>query len=320
MSNLCQEIIQPTRPINSIKDEEGEIGICILSALNLLELHGKDDIQKACRIAVSSLESVIDYQSYPVLAGENFAKNRRSLGIGITNLAGFLAKHKLKYDNPEALKLMHEVMEQIQWHLLNVSCEISKEKGPCAKFSDTKYSKKLLPIDWYKKSVDELIKPQYKMNWEGLRKRIAKYGLRHSTLSAMMPCESSSVIQNSTNGIEPVRGLLSYKKAKNGVLKQLVPNYHKRKNYYTFAWEMDNNRAIINIAAVMQKFVDMGISTNLYYNYLLYEGGNIPLSELIKDQIYGYKYGLKNFYYANTPDGDGDTEKEMNCSSGACSI
>jgi ribonucleoside-diphosphate reductase alpha chain len=320
MSNLCQEIIHPTNPIQAIDDAEGEIGICILSALNLLEMNDEKDIEEACRIAVRTLDSVIDYQDYPVLAGENFTKNRRSLGIGITNLAGFLAKNKLKYEDPEALELIHETMEQIQWNLLNASCELAEEKGACSKFDETKYSDGLLPIDWYKKTVDELIKPNYNMDWEGLRERIKKHGLRHSTLSAIMPCESSSVIQNSTNGIEPVRSLLIHKKAKNGVLKQLVPNYHMRKNFYTLAWEMRNNQAMLNIAAVIQKFVDMSMSTNLYYNYSHYEGGNIPLSVLIKDQIYGYKYGLKNFYYANTPDGDGETEKEMNCESGACAI
>lgn len=320
MSNLCQEIIHPTVPIKSIDDKEGEIGICILSALNLLELDSDKDIEKACNISVQTLESIIDYQDYPVAAGENFTKNRRSLGIGITNLAGFLAKHKLKYDDKEALSLVHETMEKIQWHLLNASCNLAKTLGPCNKFNETKYSQGLLPIDWYKKTVDELIKPKYVMDWEGLRDRIKKYGLRHSTLTAIMPCESSSVIQNSTNGIEPVRNLMSYKKAKNGILKQLVPNYASRKNYYTLAWEMEDNKAVLNICAVLQKFVDMSISVNLYYNYSHYPDGNIPLSILIKDQIYGYKYGVKNFYYCNTPDGDGQTEKASGCESGSCSI
>lgn len=320
MSNLCQEIIHPTNPIQSIDDPEGEIGICILSALNLLELTSEKDVEDACRMAVKTLDAVIDYQNYPVLAGETFTKNRRSLGVGITNLAGFLAKNKLKYGDEGALDLVHETMEQIQWNLINASCELAEEKGKCPKFDDTKYAQGLLPIDWYKKTVDELVKPNYNMDWEGLRKRIKKHGLRHSTLSAIMPCESSSVIQNSTNGIEPVRSLLLFKKAKNGVLKQLVPNYHMRKNYYTLAWDMQDNSAMMNIAAVIQKFVDMSMSTNLYYNYAHHEDGNIPLSVLIKDQIYGYKYGLKNFYYANTPDGDGETEKEMNCESGACAI
>jgi ribonucleoside-diphosphate reductase alpha chain len=320
MSNLCQEIIQPTKPIAGIDDAEGEIGICILAALNLLELNSEKDIENACRVAVRTLDSVIDYQDYPVAAGENFTKNRRSLGIGITNLAGFLAKNKLKYGEPDALLLVHETMEQIQWNLLNASCELAEEKGKCPKFDETKYSKGLLPTDWYKKSVDSLVKPVYNMDWEDLRERIATHGLRHSTLSAIMPCESSSVIQNSTNGIEPVRSLLLHKKAKNGILKQIVPNYHMRKNYYTLAWEMESNKGVLDTSAVIQKFTDMGMSTNLYYNYAHYEDGNIPLSTLIKDQVYGYKMGLKNFYYCNAPDSDGETEKDMNCESGACAI
>lgn len=319
MSNLCQEILHPTKPISSIDDKEGEIGICILSALNLLELENDNDVEEACSIAVRTLENVIDYQDYPVAAGENFTKNRRSLGIGITNLAGFLAKHKLKYDDPETLKLVHQTMEKIQWYLLNESCKLAQRLGPCNKFDETKYSRGLLPIDWYKKTVDELVKPEYTMDWEGLRSRIKQYGLRHSTLTAIMPCESSSVIQNSTNGIEPVRSLLPYKKAKNGVLKQLVPNYASRKNYYSLAWDMKDNKAILNICAILQKFVDMSISVNLYYNYSHYPEGNIPLSILIKDQIYGFKYGIKNFYYCNTPDGDGHTEKES-CAGGSCAI
>ena len=319
MSNLCQEIIHPTKPIKSIDDPDGEIGICILSALNLLELMDDNDTQQACQIAVKTLESVIDYQDYPVLAGENFTKNRRSLGVGITNLAGFLAKNKLKYDDPDTLPLVHSTMEKIQWHLLNESCKLAAIKGPCAKFGDTKYAQGLLPLDWYKKTVDEIIQPEYTMDWEALRADIKRYGLRHSTLTAIMPCESSSVIQNSTNGIEPVRSLLPYKKAKNGVLKQLVPNYASRKNYYSLAWDMPNNKAILNICAILQKFVDMSISVNLYYNYAHYPEGNIPLSVLIKDQIYGFKYGIKNFYYCNTPDGDGQTEK-ASCEGGSCSI
>lgn len=317
----CQEIIHPTVPIKSIDDKDGEIGICILSALNLLELSDDQDIEDACRIAVRTLESVIDYQHYPVVAGENFTKNRRSLGVGVTNLAGFLAKNKVFYHDDSALPLVHSAIEKIQWYLIDASCRIAEEKGPCLKFRDTKYAKGLLPIDWYKRTVDELTSPTYNMDWEGLRERISKFGLRHSTLSAIMPCESSSVIQNSTNGIEPVRNLLLYKKAKNGVLKQLVPNFHSRRNFYTKAWDMKSNKAIINISAVMQKFIDMSISTNLYYNYAHYEDGNIPLSVLIKDQVYGYKYGLKNFYYCNTPDGDGSMDRDSaGCESGSCAI
>ncbi len=326
MSNLCQEIIQPTKPIKSVDDKDGEIGICILSALNLLELGSEKDIENACNMAVRTLDSIIDYQDYPVVAGETFTKSRRSLGIGVTNFAGWLAKNKLKYEDPETLVFVHEMMEKIQYYLISASCDLAKELGACEKFGDTKYAKGLLPIDWYKKSVDELITPNYNMDWESLRERVRAYGLRHSTLSAIMPCESSSVIQNSTNGIEKVRNYLSIKKAKNGLLKQLVPNYKTRKNFYSLAWESSDNRSIINIAAVIQKFVDMSMSTNLYYNYEHYPESKIPLSALISDQVYAYKYGLKNLYYANSPDGDGsfggdaDMEEGGDCAGGACSI
>lgn len=316
----CVEVIQCTKPIQNINDPDGEIGICLLAAINSLEQNSDNDIKNTCKIAVNGLESVIDYQDYPVKAGENFAKNRRSLGVGITNLAAFMAKHKIDYNDPgkEGLQIIHDFMEKVQWYLLDASCELAKEKGPCKKFGDTKYAQGLLPIDWYKKTVDELVPPKYNMDWEDLRARIKKYGLRHSTLSAIMPCESSSVIQNSTNGVEPVRDLLAYKKAKNGSLKQLVPNFHSRKNFYTKAWDIRTNTGIIQINAVLQKYVDMGISTNAYYNYDHYDNQQVPLSVIVQDQITAYKYGLKNLYYANTPDGDG--EEDSGCASGACSI
>jgi ribonucleoside-diphosphate reductase alpha chain len=318
MSNLCQEILQPTKPLTDINDKDAEIGICMLSAINLLACDTDSEIQEACSYAVRSLNSVIDYQDYPVQAGRTFTMSRRSLGIGVTNFAGFLAKNKLYYHDKSALRLVHSLMEKIQWYLLDESCKMAQSKGPCEKFGETKYAQGLLPIDWYKRSVDTIVDPAYSMDWESLRSRIQKYGLYNSTVSAIMPCESSSVIQNSTNGIEPVRNLLSYKKAKNGILKQLVPNFSSKRRYYTKAWSMPDNNGIIEIAAVMQKFVDMGISLNLYYNYENYEGGSIPLSAIIRDQIYAYKLGIKNLYYCNTPDGDGATEN--NCESGACAI
>jgi ribonucleoside-diphosphate reductase alpha chain len=320
MSNLCVEITQPTVPIKDINDPDGEIGICMLSAINLLECKSHDETRDACRVAIRSLDSIIDYQDYPVKAGETFTQKRRSLGVGITNFAGLLANKKLFYDNKETLVFVHEMMERIQWNLLNESCLLAEELGACEGFQDTKYAQGQLPIDWYKKTVDELVEPVYHMDWEGLRERIKEHGLRHSTVSAIMPCESSSVIQGSTNGIEPVRDTMSFKKAKNGVLKQLVPFFAKKRNYYTLAWSLENNDAILRISAVLQKFVDMGISTNMYYNYSHFPDGNIPLSVLIKDQMVGYKYGIKNLYYANTPDSDGETEKDMGCDSGACAI
>lgn len=318
MLNLCAEITHPTVPIKKIDDPDGEIGICILGAINLLEIKSDDELEKACSIIVRLLDNLIDYQEYPVLAGENFTKNRRSLGVGITNLAALLAKNKIYYEDPQALNLIDEWMEKIQFFLLKESCCLAKEKGKCNKYEDTKYSQGLLPIDWANKNAKALVSRPLSMDWEWLRAEIAENGLRNSTLSAIMPCESSSVIQNSTNGMEPVRKLLSIKKAKNGTLKQIVPNFARYKNYYTLAFSITDNECITKIAGTMQKWVDMAISTNHYYNYSHYENGLIPISTLVKDLILSYKYGLKSLYYANSPDGDEDVAG--GCSGGGCSV
>lgn len=313
MGNLCNEINHPTIPIKSLDDKDGEIGICILSAINLLEVK-EEEYESVCDIVVRFLDELIDYQDYPVKAGENFAKNRRSLAIGFTNLAAFLANHKLKYGDQEAINLVHKYSELLQYWLLRASCNVAKEKGKCNKFGRTKYSEGKMPIDRYQKTVDSICTEPLHQDWNSLRKDILEFGLRHSTLTAQMPCESSSVIQNSTNGIEPVRSIISYKKSKSGVLKQLVPQV-KYKNYYETAFTL-SNKDITNISAVIQKFFDMSMSTNHYYDYKRYENGMIPLSELVKDMLYLYKMGCKTLYYTNTTDADND----ISCVSGACSI
>lgn len=317
-SNLCNEVTHPLIPIRSLHDENGEIGICILGALNLLEIKNDEELEQACSIIVQLLNNLIDYQEYPVKAGENFAKKRRSLGVGITNVAAFLAKNKLYYEDAGSLTLLDEWMEKVQFFLLKESCNLAKQNGPCEKYSDTKYSQGLLPIDWANKNAQELVQRPLSMDWEWLREQIKLYGLRNSTLTAIMPCESSSVIQNSTNGIEPVRKLLSIKKAKNGTLKQIVPNYSRYKNYYTLAFSITDNECITKIAAILQKWVDMAISTNHYYNYSHHENGLIPISVLVKDLMISYKYGLKTLYYANSPDGDDDLAG--GCNGGGCSV
>lgn len=315
-SNLCQEVLHPTIPLNHIDDPNAEIGVCILSAINLCEskLEEFDDV---CEIIVRCLDALIDHQEYPVAAAENFTKNRRSLGVGFTNLAGYLAKNKVGYEDKEALRIVDELAEQLQFSLLKASCKLAKEFGACNKFDETTYVTKL-PIDHYNKNVDLICDRQPTCDWESLRNEISEYGLRHSTLTAQMPCESSSVIQNSTNGIEPIRSHISYKKSKSGNLKQVVPGFSKYGKYYTKAFEMTSNEGILNIAAVLQKWFDMAISTNCYYNYNHYPDGRIPLSVVVKDILYAYKMGLKTLYYANSNDGDKDAED--GCSSGACSI
>jgi len=264
------------------------------------------------------LNALIDYQDYPIKAGETFTLNRRSLGVGITNLAGFLAKNKLSYYAPESLEVVDEWMEKIQYYLLDASCMMAEESGACPKFDETKYAKGLCPYDWANDNAKKIVKRKPSMDWKGLKKRIKEHGLKNSTVSAIMPCESSSVIQNSTNGVEPVRRLLTYKKAKNGMLKQLVPSFHKNRKYYDLAFDFQNNKPLMDMIATLQKWLDMSISTNSYYNYAHHEGGSIPLSVIIKDLVYAYKVGVKTLYYANSPDGDVDATS--GCDGGGCSV
>ena len=301
MSNLCQEITLPTDPIDHI-DGEGEIALCILSAINV-GIVKEEEMESLCDLAVRGLEELIDFQEYPVKAAEISTLARRSLGIGYIGLAHYLAKNKVKYNDPEALQLVHDLTERFQFYLLKASNQIAKEKGKCEYFDRTKYSDGILPIDTYKDSVDELVKPKYNMDWDGLRKDIVEHGLRHSTLTAQMPSESSSVVSNATNGIEPPRDHLSVKKSKKGTLKQVVPQYSQLKNSYTLLWDMPDNTGYINIVAVMQKFFDQAISGNWSYNPELYENNEVPVSVMAKDLLTTYKYGWKTSYYHNTMDG-----------------
>ena len=301
MSNLCQEITLPTDPIDHI-DGEGEIALCILSAINV-GIVKEEEMESLCDLAVRGLEELIDFQEYPVKAAEVSTLSRRSLGIGYIGLAHYLAKNKVKYNDPKALELVHELTERFQYYLLCASNNIAKEKGACEYFGRTKYSDGILPIDTYKKSVDELVEPKYNLDWEGLRKRICNHGLRHSTLTAQMPSESSSVVSNATNGIEPPRDHLSVKKSKKGTLKQVVPQYTLLKNAYTLLWDMPDNSGYINIVAVMQKFFDQAISGNWSYNPEQFENNEVPVSVMAKDLLTTYKYGWKTSYYHNTMDG-----------------
>jgi len=318
MSNLCQEVLQPTKPLKHIDDEDAEIGICVLSALNLLEIKDDNDLISTCDIVVRMLDELIDYQSYFNKAAENFARKRRSLGVGVTNLAALLAKNNLKYTDSVTPNFVDELMEKIQYHLIDASVNLAAEKGPCDKFNLTKYSKGILPIDTYKKKVDSIVTRKYSLDWDALRQRVVLTGMRHSTMSAMMPCESSSVIQNTTNGVEPVRSLMTYKASKASTIPVLVPNYSSCKNKYTLAFEMKDNVGLINVIAALQKWVDMSISTNLYYNYDHYPNRALPDSVVIKDLLYAYSMGLKTLYYSNTS--DGDKQSVDGCASGACSI
>jgi len=310
MSNLCQEITLPTDPIQHI-DGHGEIALCILSAVNVGKLKNLDELDELCELAVRGLDALIDYQQYPVKAAEQSTLNRRSLGIGFIGLAHYLAKNGANYDSQKAFDLVHKLTERFQFALLTASNRMAMEKGPCGYFGKTKYADGILPIDTYKNEVDEIVPNDLSCDWEYLRSRILEYGLRHSTLSAQMPSESSSVVSNATNGIEPPRAYLSIKKSKKGPLKQIVPSYSTLKNNYTLLWDMHNNDGYIKVTAVMQKFFDQAISGNWSYNPENYSNNEVPVSEMAKDLLNTYKYGWKTSYYQNTYDAkkDGDEEK-----------
>ena len=301
MSNLCQEITLPTDPLTHI-DGEGEIALCILSAINVGTIK-IEELSNLCDLAVRGLEELIDFQEYPVEAAKRSTKARRSLGIGYIGLAHFLAKNKVGYADPEAHKLVHELTEKFQYELLCASNQIASEKGACDYFNRTKYSQGILPIDTYKKDVDDITPNKLKCDWEKLRTTIKVHGLRHSTLTAQMPSESSSVVSNATNGVEPPRDYLSVKKSKKGTLKQVVPQYSILKNFYTLLWDMEDNDGYIKTLAVMQKFFDQAISGNWSYNPENYPNGEVPVSVLAGDMLKTFKYGWKTSYYQNTMDG-----------------
>ncbi len=308
MSNLCQEITLPTYPIEHIDDHLGEISLCILSAVNVGKIRSDDELEELCDLSVRALDELIDYQNYPVKAAEIATKARRSLGIGFIGLAHYLAKLGFKYEDPKAWDAVHGLAESFQYFLLKASNNLAKEKGWCENFGRTKYSDGILPIDTYKKDVDEITSQKLDHDWESLRSSILEFGLRHSTLSAQMPSESSSVVSNATNGIEPPRDYLSIKKSKKGPLKQVVPQYNSLKNNYTLLWDMPSNEGYINVVAIMQKFFDQGISGNWSYNPENYPDNEVPVSVMAQDLLTTYKLGWKTSYYQNTHDMKSDDE------------
>jgi ribonucleoside-diphosphate reductase alpha chain len=309
MSNLCQEITLPTTPLNDINDETGEISLCTLAAINWGKIKKPSDFEKPCTLAVRALDSLLDYQDYPVRAAELGTMARRPLGIGIINFAYWLAKNGSTYSSPN-LDLVHEYAEAWSYYLIKASVDLAEEVNPCPKHTDTLYSTGILPIDTYKKEVDELVAPVYKMDWDALAFRAAEFGIRNSTLMALMPAETSAQISNSTNGIEPPRALVSIKQSKDGVLKQVVPGINNRNVKYELLWDQPSPEGYLKIMAVLQKFIDQAISTNTSYNPKFYEDGKIPMSVMLQHLLMMYKYGIKTGYYFNTNDGAGEIELE----------
>ena len=322
-SNLCLEIALPTKPLNDINDENGEIALCTLSAFNLGALESLDELENLADLAVRALDALLDYQDYPIKAAQIATENRRTLGIGVINYAYYLAKNGVKYSDGSALGLTHRTFEAIQYYLLKASVQLAQEFGACPAFGETTYAQGILPIDTYKNDLDSICAEPLHLDWEALRADIVQHGLRNSTLTALMPSETSSQIANATNGIEPPRGLVSVKASKDGILKQVVPEFERLKNQYELLWQMPSNDGYLKLVGVIQKFVDQAISANTSYDPSKFEGHKVPMKQMLKDLLTAYKFGLKTLYYHNTRDGADDTQVDLQddgCAGGACKI
>ena len=313
MSNLCCEIDLPTKPLEDIHDENGEISLCTLGAVNWGNIKEPSDFEKPAELLVRALDELLSYQDYPVLAAEKSTMGRRPLGIGIINFAYWMAKNNMTYTDPN-LEMIDEWAEAWSYYLIKASADLAQEKEPCELSEQTKYGNKILPVDTYKKDVDDLVKPNFKQDWDSLRDQLAHYGIRNSTLMALMPSETSSQISNATNGIEPPRALVSVKQSKDGVLKQVVPGIFHLKNKYELLWDQKSPSGYLKICAILQKYVDQGISVNTSYNPVHFEDEKIPMSTLLQDLLMFYKYGGKQLYYFNTFDGATD-ETDEDCES-----
>lgn len=310
MSNLCCEIDLPTTPLESNDDTEGEISLCTLSAINWGLINETTEFEKYCDLSVRALDELLDYQGYPIPAAKQGTLNRRPLGVGIINLAYFLAKRGLKYDE-SAYEIVDEYAEAWSYYLIKSSANLAVEKGKMIYNTDTKYSEGILPIDTYKSAIDNLVEYRERLPWEDLRKQLRETGIRNSTLMALMPAETSAQISNSTNGIEPPRALVSYKQSKDGVMAQVVPGYHHLKNKYDLLWDQKSPAGYLAICGILQKYIDQGISVNTSYNPEHFEDHKIPMSVMLTDLVTAYKYGLKQLYYFNTYDGAGEMKEEL---------
>ena len=325
-SNLCLEIALPTKPLNNVNDEEGEIALCTLSAFNLGALESLDELEELADLAVRALDNLLDFQDYPVPAAKNATMGRRTLGIGVINYAYYLAKNAKRYSDGSANALTHKTFEAIQYYLMKASNELAKERGACPKFNETTYSQGIMPTDTYKKDLDKICDEPLHLDWDTLRQSIKEHGMRNSTLSALMPSETSSQISNATNGIEPPRGHISVKASKDGILKQVVPEYERLKDNYELLWDIPSNDGYLQLVGIMQKFVDQTISANTNYDPTKFDGGKVPMKVLLKDLLSAYKLGVKTLYYHNTRDGASDAQDDTpeveddSCAGGACKI
>ena len=325
-SNLCLEIALPTKPLDNVNDEEGEIALCTLSAFNLGAIESLDELEELAELAVRALDNLLDFQDYPVPAAKNATMGRRTLGIGVINYAYYLAKNGKRYSDGSANALTHKTFEAIQYYLMKASNELAKERGACPKFNETTYSQGIMPTDTYKRDLDKICDEPLHLDWDALRASIKEHGMRNSTVSALMPSETSSQISNATNGIEPPRGHISVKASKDGILKQVVPEYERLKDNYELLWDIPSNDGYLQLVGIMQKFIDQSISANTNYDPGKFEGGRVPMKVLLKDLLSAYKLGVKTLYYHNTRDGASDAQEDTpdleddDCAGGACKI
>lgn len=322
MSNLCTEITLPTKPLNNINDEEGLISLCTLAGINLGKIEKLEDLEEGCDLLVRSLDELLSYQNYPIPAAKRATELYRSLGIGVINFAYYLTKNGKRIKDGSGLELTHQTFEALQYYLLKSSVQLAKEKGTCLGFKDTKYARGILPIDTYKKDIDAFAPFDLKYDWESLREEIQEFGLRNATLSTQFPSESSSQVSNATNGIDIPRSPLTIKASKDGILKQIVPEYEKLKDQYEYLWDDTNNQGFLKIVAIIQKFMDQAISTNTRYNPTIMPNGKVPMKLMLQELLLAYKWGVKTLYYHHTNDGSNDTQDSLDdgCAGGACKL
>ena len=322
LTGQCSEITLPTKPLENINDEEGLISLCTLAGVNLGKIEKLEDLEEGCDLLVRSLDELLTYQNYPVPAAKRATELYRSLGIGVINFAYYLAKNGKRIQDGSGLELTHQTFEALQYYLLKSSVQLSKEKGACLGFKDTKYAKGILPIDTYKKDIDVFAPFSLQYDWESLRKEIQEFGLRNATLSTQFPSESSSQVSNATNGIDIPRSPLTVKASKDGILKQIVPEYERLKDQYEYLWDDNNNQGFLKIVAIIQKFMDQAISTNTRYNPAALPNGKVPMKLMLQELMLAYKWGVKTLYYHHTNDGADDTQDSLDdgCAGGACKL
>ena len=322
LTGQCTEITLPTKPLNNINDEEGLISLCTLAGINLGKIEKLEDLEEGCDLLVRSLDELLSYQNYPIPAAKRATELYRSLGIGVINFAYYLTKNGKRIKDGSSLELTHQTFEALQYYLLKSSVQLAKEKGTCLGFKDTKYARGILPIDTYKKDIDAFAPFDLKYDWESLREEIQEFGLRHATLSTQFPSESSSQVSNATNGIDIPRSPLTIKASKDGILKQIVPEYEKLKDQYEYLWDDNNNQGFLKIVAIIQKFMDQAISTNTRYNPAMMPNGKVPMKMMLQELLLAYKWGVKTLYYHHTNDGSNDTHDDLNdsCAGGACKL